>query len=987
MWSSPAPNCEGGSCGIPIRLDFADLTDVYQKMNSFPVGSLVQYKCNPGYFKHPRVNASSICIRNQVWSEVPEFCIMARCQSPQIKNGKIVAGVSSTYKYNQKVSFECIGDHKMVGSREIYCQVDGTWDPPTPVCEFVRQCPPPPDVQNGTCSNQETGVFSSGILVTYTCNPGYALIGKATLHCTNAGKWSSPAPNCEGKSCGHPGELEGGRLLVTGDFRFGSTVNYQCEEGYRLIGKSSRSCALFGETVAWTGDLPYCQIVQCQPPPDIQNGIHSNQETLFSSGTLVKYTCNPGYALIGEATIQCMDNGRWSSPVPNCEEIECKSPPDIQNGVHSNQEVIVFKRGMYVKYTCNFGYTLIGDATIHCTDSGTWTFPAPHCEKSQCSFPPSIANGKHDGLALQMFTFKMSVTYFCDPGYLLIGKASIFCGPSGNWSLPVPSCEGCLAPPNIAHSKRDKVTLEDFSYGTPVTYHCDPGFFLIGAFTARFLEHGMNLSLSVKEENVYMETTKLPSDSQVTKDGNNQIEKITGSFIKNTIHSEINKTTTKDLATTLTPGLGGESNIQRLPEQLNGGNQTDRLNGGNQTDAFPEVRNCSGEVDGCPLPPLSDSTEAETNSVIQTSANVILECENGYVRNDSSPIQAQQIGQDAPVPACVQSKQDSYSFATIGFEFCPISTLPVFEGSEPVFTFPFLTHYFKVTFKCKLGFKLISEHVFTMSIHDHFVFFFLNCFSLPPPGIYCGQPPNITDGFHNGNATTYPFGTKIHYRCNKNLSLIGASFMVCSANKYLEGLWKEKPPKCKGVFCKDPVVEHGIMITEPEKLYMYGSKVKFRCKIGYFMIGNYSIRCEKNSTWVPIEPSCKKISPGICGLPSILDGNIQPLQSQYETGKTAVITCNQNYSFIDDTITMTTQCQGYNLWNPPVQLCFFKTSPDNFQLFIKHGKIVYGKKKYYNPGDEVDIACHAGYVLIGPSKIKYIGGKKWLPSVPNCHLT
>ncbi|XP_060545538.1 complement receptor type 1 [Pantherophis guttatus] len=758
MWSSPAPNCEGGSCGIPIRLDFADLTDAYQKMNSFPVGSLVQYKCNPGYFKHPRVNASSICIRNQVWSEVPEFCIsefcfsvlknrwkysrffecvvnvfikkscghpgepengrlivsgdflfgstlsytceegykligqssrkcalngkrvkwsgnlpecqpilcssppniphgkhtgqilkdffygttvtymcdkgyplignasitctskdgingewsgraycgVARCQSPQIKNGKIVAGVSSTYKYNQKVSFECIGDHKMVGSREIYCQVDGTWDPPTPVCEFVVQCPPPPDIQNGTCSNQETGVFSSGILVTYTCNPGYALIGKATLHCTNAGKWSSPAPNCEGKSCGHPGELEGGRLLVTGDFRFGSTVNYQCEEGYRLIGKSSRSCALFGETVAWTGDLPYCQIVQCQPPPDIQNGIHSNQETLFSSGTLVKYTCNPGYALIGEATIQCMDNGRWSSPVPNCEEIECKSPPDIQNGVHSNQEVIVFKRGMYVKYTCNFGYTLIGDATIHCADSGTWTFPAPHCEKSQCSFPPSIANGKHDGLALQMFTFKMSVTYSCDPGYLLIGKASIFCGPSGNWSLPVPSCED-------------------------------------------------------------METTKLPSDSQVTKDGNNQIEKITGSFIKNTIHSEINKTTTKDLATTLTPGLGGESNIQRLPEQLNGGNQTDRLNGGNQTDAFPEVRNCSGEVDGCPLPPLSDSTEAETNSVIQTSANVILECENGYVRNDSSPIQAQQIGQDAPVPACVQSKQDSYSFATIGF--------------------------------------------------------------------------------------------------------------------------------------------------------------------------------------------------------------------------------------------------------------------------------------------------------------------------------
>ncbi|KAM3841743.1 complement receptor type 1-like [Vipera latastei] len=787
-WSSPAPNCEGGNCATPIRLEFAELSDEYKKMNSFPVGSLVQYKCNPGYVKHPRMNASSICIRNQVWSEVQEFCKkkscghpgepengrlivsgdflfgstlsyiceegyvligqssiqcvlhekkvkwtgslpecqpilcssppniphgkhsgmylkefyygtavrytcdkgyplignasiyctskdgingewsgraycgVTHCPSPQIKNGRIVAGVSSIYKYKQKVSFECIGGHNMVGSRVIHCQMDGTWNPPIPACESGRQCPPPPDIQNGIRSNQETGVFPSGMLVKYTCNPGYDLIGEATLHCTNASRWSSPAPNCEGKSCGHPGEPEGGRLLVTGDFHFGSTVNYQCEEGYRLIGKSSRSCALFGKTVAWNGDLPYCQ------------------------------------------------------------KIECKSPPDIQNGVHSNQEVMVFKRGMCVKYTCNFGYTLIGDAIIHCTDSGTWTFPAPHCEKSQCPFPPSIANGKHDGLALQMFTSEIAVTYSCDPGYLLVGKASISCGPSGTWSLPVPSCEvmhcppppkiihgkhvgedytygksviyicdagyssignysvtciwnsknsvkwseaprcqGCLAPQSIAHGKQDNVTLENFPYGSSVTYHCDPGFFLIGTPTIYCQTSGTwDQPVPQCKSGEYMEAINR-SDSQVTKDGNNQIEKVTGSFIKSTIHSKINKTTTKDLATTLTPGLGGEPTIQRFLEPLNDGNQRDH-----QKDAFPEVRNCSGEVDGCTLPPLSASRKAENETVIQTSAKVTLECENGYVRNDTSPMQAQQIGWDAPVPACTSSKQSSYNFATLG---------------------------------------------------------------------------------------------------------------------------------------------------------------------------------------------------------------------------------------------------------------------------------------------------------------------------------
>ncbi|XP_013929689.1 PREDICTED: complement receptor type 2-like [Thamnophis sirtalis] len=819
-WSDEVPVCEIIPCLPPPKIPHGKHTGEY--LDNFYYATLVIYSCDKGY---PLIgNSSIICISkdgvNGEWSGRAS-CGVTECPSPQIKNGRIVSGVSSTYKYNKKVSFECIGGYEMVGSREIHCQVDGTWDPPKPVCEQMVQCPPPPDIQNGMHNNQKTGIFPSGIFVKYTCNPGYALIGEETLNCTNAGKWSSPAPNCEARhlsshyrispsnvpglsfSCPSIPDMESPasypycsvsffKISRAGSCCLSRHPGEPVLARYRLIGKSSRSCALFGKTVAWTDDLPYCQmtqcpypqikngriaagisrtykynqkvsfectvgykmvgsreiycqgdgtwdppipvceqgcvnpdiqngriirpkandqsvstitfecdsgytmkgnhtircqhgntwdspapvcvrVVQCQQPPKIQNGIHNNQETLFPIGMLVKYTCNPGYALIGEATIQCMDSGTWSSLAPNCEEIECKSPPDIQNGVHSNQEVMVFKRGMCVKYTCNFGYTLIGDATIHCTDSGTWTFPAPHCKKSQCPFPPSIANGKHDSLALKMFTSEMSVTYYCDPGYLLIGKASITCGPSGNWSLPVPSCEvmhcpvppkiihgkhvgedftygksvfyicdagyshignysvmcirnssnsvkwseaprcqGCLAPPNVTHSKRDKTTLEDFPYGTSVTYHCDPGFFLIGAPTIYCQTSGTwNQPVPQCKRKEYTEATKLPSDSQMTKDRNNQIEKKPESFIKDTIHSKINKTSTKDLATTFTPGLGGQPDIQRLPEQFNGGNQTDQLNGGNQTDAFPEFRNCSGEVDGCPLPPLSVSTRAE----------------------------------------------------------------------------------------------------------------------------------------------------------------------------------------------------------------------------------------------------------------------------------------------------------------------------------------------------------------------------------------
>ncbi|XP_070797210.1 complement component receptor 1-like protein [Pituophis catenifer annectens] len=201
-WTDEVPFCEIIPCLPPPKIPHGRHTGEY--LDYFYYATVVIYRCDKGY---PLIgNATITCTSkdgiNGEWSG-RAYCGVARCQSPQIKNGKIVAGVSSTYKYNQKVSFQCIGGHEMVGSREIHCQVDGTWDPPIPVCEQVVQCPPPPDIQNGIRSNQETGVFPSGIFMKYTCNPGYALIGEATLYCTNAGRWSSPAPNCEGTFCDH----------------------------------------------------------------------------------------------------------------------------------------------------------------------------------------------------------------------------------------------------------------------------------------------------------------------------------------------------------------------------------------------------------------------------------------------------------------------------------------------------------------------------------------------------------------------------------------------------------------------------------------------------------------------------------------------------------------------------------------------------------------------------------------------------------------
>ncbi|KAM6457130.1 complement receptor type 2-like isoform 2-T2 [Liasis olivaceus] len=186
--------------------------------------------------------------------------------------------------------------------------------------------------------------------------------------------------------------------------------------------------------------------------------------------------------------------------------------------------------------------------------------------------------------------------------------------------------------------------------------------------------------------------------------------------------------------------------------------------------------------------------------------------------------------------------------------------------------------------------------------------------------------------------------------------------------------------------CEEPVVKHGIQVNQTTNEYFHGDSATFICDIGYFLIGNYLIKCVKNNTWYPSVPSCRKISPRLCGAPIIRSGKMEPLKPCYEMGSTIVVYCHRNYCFPDETIEMKAQCEGYNMWYPRVPPCFFRTIPDTVQLYILNGNIAHGEKEGYKPGDNITVKCNAGYALRGPSKIRYIGGKQWLPEIPTCSL-
>ncbi|NXG63317.1 DAF factor, partial [Hemiprocne comata] len=122
------------------------------------------------------------------------------------------------------------------------------------------------------------------------------------------------------------------------------------------------------------------EVLQCPSPPNIKNGQHDSKDVkMFFPGTSVKYYCDPGYVLTGKTTVSCLASGSWSIPYPRCDELPCPSPPNIDKGSHNSHHLEVFTTGMVVNYSCDPGYSLLGEASIYCTDSGNWSLPLPQC--------------------------------------------------------------------------------------------------------------------------------------------------------------------------------------------------------------------------------------------------------------------------------------------------------------------------------------------------------------------------------------------------------------------------------------------------------------------------------------------------------------------------------------------------------------------------------------------------------------------------------
>ncbi|XP_067112326.1 CUB and sushi domain-containing protein 2 [Osmerus mordax] len=461
LWSGTQVQCLAGHCGTPEPIVNGQIIG-----ENYNYRGSVVYQCNPG-FRLIGVSVR-ICEQDHRWSGRTPVCVPITCGHPGNPSFGVTQGTQ--FNLNDVVRFVCNTGFVLQGSLMSHCQSNGQWSNTLPKCKIVN-CTEPGHVENSVRQVVASGPhrYTFQTSVSYSCNPGYYLLGTSTFSCQGDGTWDRSLPKCLLVLCERPSmppyaQISGDRRTV------GSVIRFSCIGQRSVVGNTTRMCQLDGQ---WSGSLPHCSGESaglCGDPGIPVHGIRLGEE--FSVSSMVRFSCEPGYILTGSPERTCQPNSTWTGTQPECQVISCGNPGTPKNAQILVHEGLTFSRS--IAYTCRDGYYSNGLLTRHCTVNGTWTGNMPECTVINCGDPGVPANGVRVG---RDFIYNNTVSYQCSPGFNMDADraSTLVCTKDRTWNGTKPLCKAiiCGAPPPIPNGQ---VVGGDFSWGSSISYACNQGY-------------------------------------------------------------------------------------------------------------------------------------------------------------------------------------------------------------------------------------------------------------------------------------------------------------------------------------------------------------------------------------------------------------------------------------------------------------------------------------------------------------------------------
>ncbi|XP_054659645.1 complement component receptor 1-like protein [Grus americana] len=380
-WDPPLPLCQLSSCDNPP--DVPNAMTVKLAGNLFPVDSVVTYECSKGHQFSFGENTWHIkCLPDFTWSETPRACEKIRCPKPDVRNGRPLYAweEKDNYVYGQRLEITCNDGYAFQGHSNnlvLQCASDGRWDPEVPECTPEPRCPKP-DTTHGKEVYKTKNDYTVGTQVRLACDSGYVLRGHELTECQADVSWAPPLPFCD-KVCDRPPQIANGQHSGSGreQFPYGAKVTYSCAEGLSLIGDDSIYCTSDdGVNLVWSGPAPECKVVRC-PKPTVERGRMTPQMFTFPYGAAVRFSCDEGFVLRGDAESRCLADGAWHPALPTCQPVVCPIPSG-QEGLRIDSFRSLYEVNETLYFRCRRDGT---QSKTTCSANGTW-IPPLTCKKN-----------------------------------------------------------------------------------------------------------------------------------------------------------------------------------------------------------------------------------------------------------------------------------------------------------------------------------------------------------------------------------------------------------------------------------------------------------------------------------------------------------------------------------------------------------------------------------------------------------------------------
>ncbi|XP_023614240.1 CUB and sushi domain-containing protein 2 [Myotis lucifugus] len=833
----------------------------------------------------------------------------------------------------------------------------------------LSSCPEPAVPSNGVKTGER---YLVNDVVSFQCEPGYALQGHAHISCMpgTVRRWNYPPPLCIAQCGGAVEEMEG--VILSPGFPGNYPSNMDClwkialpvgfgahiqflnfstepnhdfieirngpHETSRMMGRFSGSdlpssllSTSHETTVYFHSDhsqnrpgfkLEYqaYELQECPDPEPFANGIVRGAG--YNVGQSVTFECLPGYQLMGQPVLTCQhgSNRNWDHPLPRC-EVPCGGNITSSNGT-------VYSPGFPSPYSssqdCVWLITVPIGHGIHLNLSLLQTEPSG-------DFITVWDGPQQTAPQLGVFTRSLAKKTVHSSTNQVLLKFHRDAATGGIFAIafsayPLTKCP----PPTILPNAEVVTENEEFNIGTTshtieegpgdiVRYRCLPGFTLVG-----------NEILTCKL-GTYLQFEGPPPICEVHCPTNELLTDSTGVILSQSYPGSYPQFQTCSWLVRVEPDYNISVTVEYFLSEK-------------QYDEFEIFDGPSGQS---PLLKALSGNYSAPLIVTSTSNSVYLRWSSDHAYNRKGF----KIRYSAPY--CSLPRAPLH-----GFLLGQTSTQP--GGS--------------VHFGCNAGYRLVGHSMAICTRHPQGYYLWSEAIPLCQ-ALSCGLPEAPKNGMVFGKE--YTVGTKAVYSCSEGYHLQAGA--EATAECLETGLWSNHnvPPHCVPVTCPDVGgigVEHGRWRLIFETQYQFQAQLMLICDPGYYYTGQRVIRCQANGKWSlgNSMPTCQIIS---CGeLPIPPNGHRIGTLSVY--GATAIFSCNSGYTLVGSRVR---ECMANGLWSGSEVRCLAGHCGTPEPIVNGH---INGEN--YNYRGSVVYQCNAGFRLIGMSVRICQQDHHWSGKTPFC---